>query len=391
MQLDFYGIGANLVGMLDRTITSFVRTDLKQKIVLISGPRQTGKTTLARNLSSSVDYLNYDAVSDRKRIVKQDWSRSVELVVFDELHKMKKWKGWLKGIFDTEGVTPQILVTGSARLDIAKRMGDSLAGRHFAFRLHPITLKELHQELPSSAPEKNFLTLLNHGGFPEPFFSSEPFFYERWRRSHLDLILRQDLLDTENVRQITQIELLIELLRGRVGSVVSYQSLAEDLQVDISTVKRWLIMLENLFVIFRLTPFSRNVARSLLKSSKFYFYDNGQVEGNEGAKFENLVANALLSHVHFEQDTKGRRVELCYLRNKDGDEIDFALVEKQKVTVMLEAKWSDATPSTAFLKLKPKDTHPQAVQLVAELDKEKDYPFGVSVRSAPQWLSVLSI
>lgn len=377
--------------MIERSVTPYIKSDLNRKIVLVSGPRQAGKTTLARALSSSVDYLNYDSVSDRKRIIKLGWSRAVELVIFDELHKMKKWKGWLKGIYDTEGTKPHILVTGSARLDIAKRMGDSLAGRHFAFRLHPLTLRELHQQLPNSAPSENFKTLLVQGGFPEPFFSTEPYFYERWRRSHLDLIVRQDLLDVENVRQVTQIELLIELLRGRVGSIVSYQSLAEDLQVDISTVKRWLVMLENLFVIFRLSPHSKNVARSLLKSSKFYFYDNGQVEGDDGAKFENLVANELLAMVHFEQDTKGRRIELCYLRNKDGDEIDFAIVEKDKVISMIEAKWSDDRPNPAFLKLRPKKATPLAFQLVAGLEEAKDCPCGVSLQPAAQWLSTYSI
>ncbi len=380
-----------MVVMIERSVTPYIKSDLNRKIVLVSGPRQAGKTTLARALSSSVDYLNYDSVSDRKRIIKLGWSRAVELVIFDELHKMKKWKGWLKGIYDTEGTKPHILVTGSARLDIAKRMGDSLAGRHFAFRLHPLTLRELHQQLPNSAPSENFKTLLVQGGFPEPFFSTEPYFYERWRRSHLDLIVRQDLLDVENVRQVTQIELLIELLRGRVGSIVSYQSLAEDLQVDISTVKRWLVMLENLFVIFRLSPHSKNVARSLLKSSKFYFYDNGQVEGDDGAKFENLVANELLAMVHFEQDTKGRRIELCYLRNKDGDEIDFAIVEKDKVISMIEAKWSDDRPNPAFLKLRPKKATPLAFQLVAGLEEAKDCPCGVSLQPAAQWLSTYSI
>lgn len=374
--------------MQDRLITPFIKTDIKRKLVLLSGPRQVGKTTLAKSLVSHYQYLNYDVVKERHLFSAQSWRRDVELVIFDELHKMRRWKGWLKGIYDSEGTSPPIIVTGSARLDIARRMGDSLAGRHFLFRLHPFTLAELKG---SGDSEQMFGKLLNRGGFPEPFLETEETFYDRWRRSHIDIILRQDLLDLESVKRITDIETLLDMLRSRVGSPVSYQSLAEDLQVDTSTIKRWLTMLENLFVIFRVTPWSKNVARSLIKASKYYFYDNGQVEGDLGAKFENLVAYSLKSAVHYQQDTRGRNIELFYLRNKDGNEIDFAIVEKNRVLKMIEVKWEDFNPSKSFLPLKPKQSMPpEAIQLVAKTSQEMDYPFGVKVRRAIPWLEGLT-
>ncbi len=373
---------------MERSIYRSIIADLPKKIVLLSGPRQVGKTTLAKSLANNYEYLNYDTLKHRSIFKDQSWNRQTDLVILDELHKMKNWKSWLKGIYDDEGTTPPIIVTGSARLDTSKKMGDSLAGRHFSFRLHPLNLRELKG---AYSREVIFKRLLEQGGFPEPFFSKEEYFYERWQRTHLDLILRQDVVDLEVVRRIQDIETLISLLRQRVGSLVSYQSLAEDLQVSPITVKRWLNLLENLFVIFRVTPWTSNVARSLQKASKYYFYDNGQIEGEIGAKFENLVANELLAYINYEQDTKGRKLELRFLRNKDGDELDFAVVEKKSLLVAIEAKWDDETPSAAFKRLLPKSLpgNFQAFQVVGKLSRNKEYPFGLRVVSAPKWLEEL--
>jgi hypothetical protein len=160
---------------------------------------------------------------------------------------MNKWKRWLKGIYDTEGVRPRLLVTGSAKLNTYKKVGDSLAGRYFQYRLHPFDLKEVKS---SYTPEEAFARLWNCSGFPEPFIDGTQIFYHRWRRSHLDIILRQDLIDIQTVRDIKAIEDLIELLKNNVGSTVSYANLARALEKDAKTVKRWLQLLEDLYVIF---------------------------------------------------------------------------------------------------------------------------------------------
>jgi len=371
-----------------RYLADPIKRDLPRKYVLLSGPRQVGKTTLARGLHERHEYRNYDVPAQRTEILRMTWNRETDLVVLDELHKMRKWKTYLKGVFDSEGVHPPVLVTGSARLDIAKKVGDSLAGRYFSFRLHPLTLKELKGHGRRDAV---FERLLAQGGFPEPFFVEEQHFYPRWQRSHLDIILRQDLLDLEQVRQIVGIETLVELLRQRVGAPVSYQSLAEDLQVDQTTVKRWIGILENLFVIFRITPWNRNVARSLLKAPKYYFYDNGQVTGDRGQKLENLVAAALLREVHFEQDARGRRVTLHYLRNKDGDEVDFAVSESGRLTLMVEVKWDDATPSKHFRPLRPRGTEPPAVQVVGTLRSAIRPVPNLRIVPAAEWLEGLEL
>jgi len=370
-----------------RSLQSQIVKDLDKKIVLLSGPRQVGKTTLSKDIFPSYQYLNYDDSDHRALIRKQEWLKDSDLIVLDELHKMRGWKRWIKGIYVLEGVRPRILVTGSAQLDIARKMGDSLAGRHFSFRLHPFGIKELSQN-QYSTPEKNLVQLLEHGGFPEPFLSKEPNFSPRWRHSHLDQILRQDLLDLEQVRQISTIELLVSLLRSRVGSPISYSSLAEDLGANVHSVKRWLTILENLFIIFRLTPWHQNVARSLLKTPKFYFYDTGQVDGDEGARFENVVATALFKEIQEREDLLGESWKLHYLRDKDGHEVDFLLLGPKSRAILIEVKWSDSAPAKALLRFgtRLKFTDMEAVQLVGKLRDERQISETLTVRRASTWL-----
>lgn len=374
---------------MDRALAPLLRKDLDRKIVLLSGPRQCGKTTLARGLSADATYFNYDVPEDRLVLARREWPRDTPLVIFDELHKMKNWKSWLKGIYDSEGIPPRLIVTGSARIDIARKMGDSLAGRHFLFRLHPFCMKETRGAF---ARDDAFDRLMRVGGFPEPFLEHDETFYRRWKRAHTDVILRQDLLDLEQVHQISAMETLIELLRSRVGSTVSYQSLGRDLERDPSTVKRWLTLLENLYVIFRVTPWHRNVARALLKEPKFFFYDNGQVLGDEGARHENLVACALWREVQWTEDVTGRRAALHYLRTKDGREIDFLVALDGRPHLLVEAKWADDEPSRHFewfaRHFSPK---PQQVQAVARLRRRRETPGGVRVEESSRWLEELDL
>ena len=319
---------------MDRYLVSPITRDLQKKIVLLSGPRQVGKTTLSKMLTDDFDYFNYDNPEDRLRLRERSWDRSRQLIIFDELHKLENWKSWLKGIYDTETRPPALLVTGSARLDACREMGDSLAGRFFSFRLHPLDVREASTfGFTNGVSAGEILDrLLEVGGFPEPFLENSPAFYNRWRRSHLDIIIRQDLLDLESVNRITKIETLIELLRGRVCSPVSFRSLAEDLQCSDKTVRHWLTILENLYVIFRVTPYHRNIARALLKAPKFYFYDTGQVAAaaGPGARLENLVACTLLKEVHYRQDCLGENLSLHYIRDREKREIDFLITREQQ-------------------------------------------------------------
>ena len=376
---------------MQRYLEKYIIEDLKEKIVLLTGPRQTGKTTLSKMLMTGFDYFNFDNAEDRLSLLEKSWDRSKDLIIFDELHKLKNWKSWLKGIYDTEGVPPSILVTGSAKLDIYKKMGDSLAGRFFQFRLHPLDLKEIKNILNPENLQTELDKLLNTGGFPEPFLNGSSRFYNRWKRSHLDIIIKQDLIDLENVQHITSVETLIQLLKKRVGSPVSYSSLARDLQCSDKTIKRWLTILENMYVIFRVSPFHKNIARSILKSPKFYFYDTGQVIGDPGAKLENLVACALLKEINYLADCYGEEKHLYYLRNKEGREVDFCTITNEDPALMVEVKWRDENVSPNFKIFKKSFPGVKMLQIVKELKKEKTFPDGIEIRSAHKWLSRLSL
>ncbi len=371
-----------------RSISHFIRKDLDRKTVLLSGPRQVGKTMLSRSLMQSADYLNFDDEDDRKQMLARRWDRKKDLLILDEIHKMTRWKSWLKGIIDKEGVRPRILVTGSARMDIARKMGDSLAGRYFQYQLFPLDLKELSSFGDS---ETNYQKLVKCSGFPEPFIEGDVGFYTKWKRTHLDVILRQDLITLEAVRDISTIETLLFLLQGRVASPFSYSSVGRDLQRDVKTVQRWIGMLENLYLVFRIQPYSRNIARSILKEPKLYFYDYCRVEGDVGIVFENIVAVALKKEVSFLNEAIGIDTTLHTLRIKDGREIDFLVLRKGLPPLLIEAKWSDSTPSPNFGLFRKYFPGCHSIQLVRNLTREFTTADGVQVRSALPWLQKMDL
>ncbi len=376
---------------MERYLTTYIKKDLEKKIVLISGPRQTGKTTLSKMLNSSFEYLNYDNEESRNRIEKKEWDRKKKLLILDELHKMLKWKSWLKGIYDVEGIPPALLVTGSAKLDTYRKVGDSLAGRYFSFRLYPLDLKELKNNEAKFNLEKSFAKMLEVGGFPEPFFDGSLEYYKRWRRTHLDIIIKQDLITLEKVSNIIGIENLIRLLRTRVGSTISYTNLANDLGIDPKTVKNWLGILERLYVVFKVTPYSKKIKDSILKAPKYYFYDNGQVEGDNGVKLENLVACSLLKELHFLQDVHGEDVDLNFLRTKHGDEIDFLVQVDNKPKIIIEVKWADDNLNKNFFHFDKYFKGISKLQLVGKIAKEKTIDHQTEIRSAAKWLSEIDL
>ena len=375
---------------MERYLLAALRADLQRKILLVSGPRQCGKTTLAHMVAEDAAYFNYDLAEHRQLLAARAWDRRKALVIFDELHKMAGWKSWLKGIYDVEGIPPGLLVTGSANLTAFRKTGDSLAGRHFPFRLHPLDVREAVRYAGMSAQEA-LERLLTVGGFPEPFLNGGRRYYNRWRRSHIDLILKEDLRTLTAVRDVQSIETLIEMLRARVGSPVSANALAQDLQKSPNTIQSWLRLLENLHVVFKVVPYHRNIARALLKEPKFYFYDAGLVAGDAGAKLECVVACALRKEIDRRADVEGEALELRYIRDKDGREVDFAIVEANAPPRhLIEVKWRDAEPSKPLRRFLA-DATVRRTQVVGELEAARSYPSGERVELASAFLARLEL
>lgn len=350
-----------------RYIHPMVREDLKSKMVFVAGPRQCGKTTLAKAVLEEYGrgaYFNLDSALDRRTVLKQRWGEEKDLVVFDELHKYGRWKRWLKGVFDTRPQGQTYLVTGSARLDVYRRGGDSMLGRYHLWRLHPFSLSEL----PPQVPRSEALTrLMNLGGFPELLLSDSERTARRLRRERMDRVFREDIRDLENVRDLSLLRLFLDALRSRVGSPVTLAKLAGDLEISPVTAKKWLELLERMYVIFTVWPLSRGLPRAIRKPPKVYFYDTGDVIGDEGAKAENLVACELKKLAEFREDFEGYRVDLKYLRDKEGREIDFAWIENGRLRELLEVKLSDDALHKALVyyaeRLKPE----RATQVVFNL------------------------
>ena len=363
---------------MDRYASARIRTDLTRKIVFLTGPRQVGKTVLAQALLAEAEpgaarYFNYDVQPDRAVLHRQSWLPDTALLVFDELHKMADWKGWLKGVGDGRPTGQRILVTGSARLDTFRKGGDSLAGRFRTIRLHPISVREWlelgpDRSIPApSRPERALSQLLERGGFPEPLLADGPTEARRWRQQYLDGLLREDVLEFSRVHEFNAMRLLLDLLRRRVGSPLSFASIGQDIGISQPTVRRYIEIFEALFIIFLIRPWHRNIARAVMQQPKVYFYDTGLVHGDDGVRFENLVAAHLLKHVEWQQDAFGRDCGLHYLRTKDGAEVDFAVAEDGRLVGLVECKWADPTLHRALDRFAKENSEAAAVQIVQHL------------------------
>ena len=374
-----------------RQLSENIRHDLGRKLVVITGARQAGKTTLARQLMADFEpaqYLNWDVPADRTLIAGNAWSPKARLVVFDEIHKMKDWKGFLKGAWDGRSPGQAMLVTGSARMDTFRQGGESLAGRYFNWRLHPFSVREL-VEKQGISPAEALALLLERGGFPEPCLASSATEADRWRAQYATDLIREDVLDFSRVHEVRTLQLLFTMLRERVGSPIKVSALAQSLQVSPSTAARYLDILEALYIVFRVTPWHRDVARSLLKEAKVYFLDTGLVIGDAGAKLENAVAAMLLKHCHHRQDSEGKAMALHTIRDKERHEIDFVLAEGDTVTDLIEVKRSDPVPSAYLHRMAERFAPARALQVVEELRQPAQHG-RVEVVSAAPWLAGLA-
>jgi len=388
-----------------------------KNMILLAGPRQVGKTTLAQIISKSFKnyiYFNWDIPEHRKEFLEnQTFFETVErkdpskpLVVLDEIHKYKDWKNYLKGVYDKFSEDYFFLVSGSGRLDLYQKGGDSLAGRYYLFHLWPFTISErgrrsrdieefLRNPLfftMENAEElkKIWIELFELSGFPEPFLSGRIRTYRRWSNIYSQQLIREDIRDLAGVKSVVDMETLYFLLPSKVGSPISVPSLARDLKVSYNSVRNWLDAFERFFLIFSIGPWTNKIARAIQKERKVYIWDTPQIK-DPGSRFENMVAQELWRAVTIWNDLGYGAFSLHFIKNKEQQEVDFLIANEGEPLLIVEAKLSDTQPSKPLRKFQDVLNIP-AVQLVGESEGYRMLPNGsqfILVVSGYQWLSLL--
>jgi predicted AAA+ superfamily ATPase len=369
------------------------------KMAFVSGPRQVGKTTLARHLlQASENYFSWDQESFRRSWIRNPAKaiseRSDGPIALDEIHKQRLWKRSLKGVYDELGSHVPIIVTGSARLDLYRKGGDSLLGRYLPYRLHPFSVAETSDipdpdRLEPKATRYPLRDLLALGTFPEPLLGGSRPKALRWSRIRRERILREDVYDLRAVTRLPQLKLLMELIPTKVGAPFSLQSIQEDLQVAYETVRSWAAVLNSLYFTFSLSPYSKKISRSLKAEKKIYCFDLLPIE-SPGAALENLVALHLLKSCHAWTDTAKGEFELYYLRTKEKEEVDFCVVRDRKVWMLVECKSSETDVAPALSKFTRLLTPAHSFQTVLKSGYDRNHPAtGVRVIDVEKFLSML--
>jgi uncharacterized protein len=408
--------------MKKRNIYKRIWDDLfpDKSLILLAGPRQSGKTTFARDIAAKdfkdIIYFNWDIDDDKRRLltdpvffskIPKSSISSKPLVILDEIHKYRDWKNYLKGIYDQFEKEYNFLVTGSGRLEYSRKAGDSLAGRYLKFHIFPFTLSELtspetdladflenpledFEDAVSGNTSDNFDNLWELSGFPEPFLKGKKTFWSAWSQTYGQQIVRDDLTTFADIRNIDLVETLFVLIPSRVGSPFSINNLAQDLKVAFDTVKNWLLLFDAFYLTFRISPWTEKISRSILKEKKVYLF-NYPVIDDEAARFENLVAVELLRAVETWKDHGRGDFALSYLRDKDKQEVDFLITKNNRPVLMLEAKLSGDRPSPGIIKFQDTLDIP-AIQLVKKDNIKKIYKNkknNILVITSHKWLSAL--
>jgi predicted AAA+ superfamily ATPase len=375
------------------------------KMIFLTGPRQVGKTTFARMWlqarRSEDTYFNWDdpaVMIEYKRnplyfrnIIDDKFHKSPVPLVFDEIHKYKEWRNILKGFYDTNRDRINLLVTGSARLDFFRKSGDSLMGRYFSFRMFPLGLPEVvgdfthvvsdnifadgktlikHARIAKArGTDEGLESLLKFGGFPEPLLKGTEKFHRRWQRDYKTLVAKEEVRDLSQIQDIKGIETLVELLPSRVGSKMSLASLAGDLGRKYDTIKKWIDVLQGIYLVFTVRPWHKNVVRAVRKETKLYFYDWSTIS-EPGIKFENLLAVSLARMTARFTEIGLGDFEIRHIRDREKREVDFVLVKDNRPLCLFEAKESqtDISGSGRFFSERLKVPYYQIVRNAKKIE-----------------------
>ena len=390
---------------------------IDKSMIFLVGPRQAGKTTLCHIISGYFAnnlYFSWDIAEHRAQFIQNPAffeavernDSSAPIIVLDEIHKYRDWKNYLKGVYDQFHDKYQFLVSGSGRLDLYQKGGDSLAGRYFLFHLWPFTISELgkrsreigpflNDPLQISMEQANELKeiwsrLSELSGFPEPYLAGRVRTYRRWSNIYSQQLIREDIRDLTGVKSVVDMETLYLLLPSKVGSPISAPSLSHDLKVSYNSVRSWLSVFERFFLTFSIGPWTRRIARAIQKERKVYLWDAPRIK-DASARFENMVALELYRAVTAWNDMGHGRFSLHFIKNKEQQEVDFLIANDNEPFVLIEAKLSDTEPSQALKKFQGVLKKP-AIQLVEEGESYRMIPNGdqyILVAPAYQWLSNL--
>ncbi|MCD6585464.1 MAG: ATP-binding protein [Desulfobacteraceae bacterium] len=341
---------------------------MKTRMIFIGGPRQVGKTTFALTflpdpkgkhpIEKNPAYLNWDDTLTRSALLKGELPPNESCIVLDEIHKYAKWRGLVKGFYDTNKSDISFIITGSARLDYYSKGGDSLQGRYHYYRLHPFSLRELNSDPASTDLD----LLLKFGGFPEPCLRGEEKFWRRWQRERIARVIYDDIRDLENIKEISLLEILAEELPNRIGSPLSVKNLKEALSVAHETVERWLKIFERMYYCFRIPPYSPPKVRAVKKEQKLYLWDWSLIN-EPGPRFENFIACHLLKYCHFIEDTEGFKMELRFLRDTDKRETDFVVLKDNIPLFAVECKTGEKNINPSIFYFKERTVIPRFYQV----------------------------
>lgn len=372
--------------LVERYLRRAIRDDAlaDRKMALISGPRQVGKTMLGRSLlQHRSNEWTWDDQAFRRQWVKDPVAsvadRAPGPILLDEIHKDRRWKGRLKGLYDLRGAEVPIIVTGSARLDIFRRGGDSLMGRFFPYRLFPFTCGERpdpvgpDEILESTQRSFPFRDLLRLGGFPEPLLGGSEAKAKRWTRLRGERLVYEDIRDLRNIRDLQALRVLMDLLPERVGSLLSVNSLREDVGVAYATVRAWVAALHDLYYVFSVRPYARSIARAITAEPKLYMYDILSLD-SVAARRENLTALHLLKACHFWTETAVGEFELRFIRTKEKAEVDFVVLRDRNPWLLVECKSGDTHPAPTLCKYAELLGTRHNYQLVDKPGYRRDYP-----------------
>lgn len=263
--------------MIKRNIAEeILRLKTKYPVISVTGPRQSGKTTLVKKLFKEYKYYNLEnldilasAQEDPKSFLQLN---SKNKFIIDEIQKFPDLLSYIQTEVDKQDIPAQFIITGSQQFSLSEKISQSLAGRVANFTLLPLSINELEK---TKYFKKSHLKLMLTGFYPRIYDKKVPF--ADYYRDYLFTYIERDVRQIKNIGSLTNFQRFLQLVAGRVGQLVNFSSLANDVGVSYKTIDSWLSVLEASYIIFRLQPYYKNFGKRLIKSPKIYFYDTGLV------------------------------------------------------------------------------------------------------------------